>query len=431
MSLLFRNAAILSTRDGKFEVLEDAYLGVEGDRIDYIGTEMPTKTYAQTKDMHDKVLIPGLINCHGHSAMNLLRGLGSDLPLQEWLGIMWPIEDRMTDADFTSGMDLAILEMLRCGTTSFCDMYMRSTVTQASIEKSGIKANLTRVVMGGSKDTEYRSYQNRLEALAFARDFDGAFDGRLHADWSVHSEYTIDAEIARKWAEETTSLGGRLHVHISETKREQEGCIERYGMTPVQWFEERGYFRIPTYAAHCVWCTEEDLRILRKHNVSVVHNPESNMKLGSGFAPIPRMLELGINVALGTDGAASNNNLNMFEEMHLASVIHNGYTLDPVIMKPETVLSMATINGARVQGRPDTGSLEVGKKADIVAVNLDAPHMKPMLNLMALLVYSAQGSDVTMTMVDGKILYEDGEYRTLDKEKIYAEFAKSVKRLYH
>nr|WP_321298901.1 amidohydrolase [uncultured Sphaerochaeta sp.] len=431
MSLLFRNAAILSTREGKFEVLEHAYLGVEGDRIDYIGTEMPTKTYAQTKDMHDKVLIPGLINCHGHSAMNLLRGLGSDLPLQEWLGIMWPIEDRMTDADFSSGMDLAILEMLRCGTTSFCDMYMRSTVTQASIEKSGIKANLTRVVMGGSKDTEYRSYQNRLEALAFARDYDGAFDGRLHADWSVHSEYTIDPEIARKWAEETTSLGGRLHVHISETKREHEGCIERYGMTPVQWFEERGYFRIPTYAAHCVWCTEEDLRILRKHNVSVVHNPESNMKLGSGFAPIPRMLELGINVALGTDGAASNNNLNMFEEMHLASVIHNGYTLDPVIMKPETVLSMATLNGASVQGRPDTGSLEVGKKADIVAVNLDAPHMKPSLNLMALLVYSAQGSDVTMTMVDGKILYEDGEYRTLDKEKIYAEFEQSVKRLYH
>ena len=431
MSLLFRNAAILSTREGKFEVLEHAYLGVEGDRIDYIGTEMPTKTYAQTKDMHDKVLIPGLINCHGHSAMNLLKGLGSDLPLQEWLGIMWPIEDRMTDADFSSGMDLAILEMLRCGTTSFCDMYMRSAVTQASIEKSGIKANLTRVVMGGSKDTEYRSYQNRLEALAFVRDYDGAFDGRLHADWSVHSEYTIDPEIARKWAEETTSLGGRLHVHISETKREHEGCIERYGMTPVQWFEERGYFRIPTYAAHCVWCTEEDLRILRKHNVSVVHNPESNMKLGSGFAPIPRMLELGINVALGTDGAASNNNLNMFEEMHLASVIHNGYTLDPVIMKPETVLSMATLNGASVQGRPDTGSLEVGKKADIVAVNLDAPHMKPSLNLMALLVYSAQGSDVTMTMVDGKILYEDGEYRTLDKEKIYADFEQSVKRLYH
>lgn len=431
MSLLFRNAAILSTREGKFEVLEHAYLGVEGDRIDYIGTEMPTKTYAQTKDMHDKVLIPGLINCHGHSAMNLLRGLGSDLPLQEWLGIMWPIEDRMTDADFSSGMDLAILEMLRCGTTSFCDMYMRSTVTQSSIEKSGIKANLTRVVMGGSKDTEYHSYQNRLEALAFVRDYDGAFDGRLHADWSVHSEYTIDPEIARKWAEETTSLGGRLHVHISETKREHEGCIERYGMTPVQWFEERGYFRIPTYAAHCVWCTEEDLRILRKHNVSVVHNPESNMKLGSGFAPIPRMLELGINVALGTDGAASNNNLNMFEEMHLASVIHNGYTLAPVIMKPETVLSMATLNGASVQGRPDTGSLEVGKKADIVAVNLDAPHMKPSLNLMALLVYSAQGSDVTMTMVDGKILYEDGEYRTMDKEKIYAEFEQSVKRLYH
>ena len=430
MSMLFKNATILSTKEGKFELLEHAFLGVEADTIEYIGVVPPTKAYAQIKDMHDKLLIPGLINCHGHSAMNLLRGVGSDLPLQEWLGIMWPVEDRMTDADFTSGMDLAIMEMLRCGTTSFCDMYMRPQVTQESIGKSGIKANLTRVVMGGTKETDYLSYQNRLEALAFVREFDGAFGGRLHADWSVHSEYTIDPELARKWAEETTSLGGRMHVHISETKREHEECLDRYHMTPVQWFEERGYFRIPTYAAHCVWCTEEDLRILKKHNVSVVHNPESNMKLGSGFAPIPRMLEMGINVALGTDGAASNNNLNMFEEMHLASVIHNGYTLDPVIMKPETVLSMATIHGATLQGRPDTGSLEVGKKADIVAVNLDAPHMKPTLDLMALLVYSAQGSDVTMTMVDGKILYENGEYRTLDKDKIYAEFEKSVRRLY-
>ncbi|NCC65667.1 MAG: hypothetical protein EOM15_13540 [Spirochaetia bacterium] len=164
--------------------------------------------------------------------------------------------------------------------------------------------------------------------------------------------------------------------------------------------------------------------------MSVVHNPESNMKLGSGFAPIPRMLDLGINVAIGTDGAASNNNLNMFEEMHLASVIHNGYTNNPVIMSPATILTMATENGAALQGRSDTGSLEVGKKADIVAINLDAPHMQPNLNPLALLVYSAQGSDVVMTMVDGTILYEDGEYHTMDKDKIMHEYKKSVEYLY-
>lgn len=430
MSILFKNADILCTKDGRFEYLKSAYLGVDGTTIDYIGLEAPCKQYSRTKDMHDKMLIAGLINCHGHSAMNLLRGMGSDLPLQEWLQIMWPIEDKMRDADFTSGMDMAILEMLSCGTTSFCDMYMRPDITQKSIGQSGIKANLTRVVMGGTKDTEYRNFQNRLEALAFVNEFDGAFEGRLHADWSVHSEYTIDPAIARRWAEETTALGGRLHVHISETKREHEECIARYGMTPVRWMEETGFFRIPTYAAHCVWCSEDDLQVLKQYNVSVVHNPESNMKLGSGFAPIPRMLELGINVALGTDGAASNNNLNLFEEMHLASVIHNGYTHNPVIMNPETVLAMATIHGARLQGRPDTGSLEVGKKADIVAVNLDAPHMKPNLNPPALLVYSAQGSDVVMTMVDGRILYENGEYLTMDKERITSAYEASVRYLH-
>ena len=430
MSILFKNADILTTKNGTFEYLKNAYLGVDKDTIDYISTAAPQKTYDQVKDMHNRMLIPGLINCHCHSAMNLLKGMGSDLPLQQWLEIMWPIEDKMRDEEFESGMNMAILEMLGCGTTSFCDMYMHPFTTQKCIGESGIKANLTRVVMGGGKDTDYLSYQNRVESLAFVKDYDGAYDGRLHADWSIHAEYTIDRAIAQRWAEETTALGGRLHVHISETKREHEACIQKYGLTPVRWMEERGFFRIPTYAAHCVWCSEDDLAVLKEYNVSVVHNPESNMKLGSGFAPVPRMLELGINVAIGTDGAASNNNLNMFEEIHLASVIHNGYTNNPVIMDPATVLGMATKNGARLQGRADTGSLEVGKKADIVAVNLDAPHMRPNLNPLALLVYSAQGSDVTMTMVDGKILYENGEYHTMDKEKIMYEFEKSVEYLY-
>lgn len=430
MSILFKNADILSTKDGQFEYLKCAYLAVEGKVIDYIGTEAPAKEYSCVKEMRGRMLIPGLINSHGHSAMNLLRGVGSDLSLQQWLEIMWPLEDRMRDEDVASGMNMAILEMLRGGTTSFCDMYMKPDRTQACIEESGIKANLTSVMMGGGKDTDYASYPNRLEALQFVRDWDGAFDGRLHADWSIHAEYTIDPEVARKWAEETTGLGGRFHVHISETRREHEECVARYGMTPAAWMEERGFFKIPTYAAHCVWCTEEDLQILKDHQVSVVHNPSSNMKLGSGFAPIPRMLELGINVALGTDGAASNNNLNMFEEMHLAAIIHNGYVNDPVAMKAESVVKMATIHGANLQQRSDTGSLEVGKKADIVAIDLDAPHMKPNLNPLALLVYSAQASDVVMTMVDGRILYEGGEYLTLDKEKVMREFEASVRYLH-
>lgn len=430
MSILFKHADILSTDDGQFKYLKCAYLGVDGKVIDYIGTEAPVKEYSEVKEMSGKMLIPGLINCHGHSAMTLLRGVGSDLSLQQWLEVMWPIEDRMRNEDFKSGMNMAILEMIGGGTTSFCDMYMKPDYTQVCIEESGIKANLTRVMMGGDSDTDYLSYPNRLEALEFVRAYDGSFDGRLQADWSIHAEYTIDPQIARRWAEETSALGGRFHVHISETRREHEECIARYGMTPTGWMEETGFFKIPTYAAHCVWCSEADLQILRKHQVSVVHNPSSNMKLGSGFAPIPRMLELGINVALGTDGAASNNNLNMFEEMHLAAIIHNGYVNDPVAMKAESVVKMATIHGAQVQQRSDTGSLEVGKKADIVAIDLDTPHLMPNLNPLALLVYSAQASDVVLTMVDGRILYEGGEYLTVDKEKIVREFEASLRYLY-
>ena len=221
-----------------------------------------------------------------------------------------------------------------------------------------------------------------------------------------------------------------MQIHLSETKKEHVECIEKYGKTPTEWFNDLGCFENPTLAAHCVWVEDSDMDILKDKGVTVVHNPTSNLKLGSGFAPVPKMIEKGINVALGTDGAASNNNLNFMEEIHLASIMHNGRLGDPTVMDPETVLKMATINGAVAQGREDTGSLEVGKKADVVAFDVNKPHLTPNLNPEALLVYSAQGSDVCMTMVDGNILYENGEFKTIDKERVYSEVKKSIARLY-
>ena len=368
MSILFKNAKIIATESGRFKVLDNAYLGVEGKSINYIGTEKPHMEYDSEKDMYGKLLMPGLVNCHAHTAMNLLSGLGNDLPLMDWLHMLWPIEDRMRDEDFTSGMEMAVLEMLAGGTTSFSDMYWRPMITQKVVGQSGIKADLTRVMMEGSGD--YLTYPKRVESLAFFKDFDGAYDDRLHADWCVHAEYTIDTSFAERWAEEIQGLGGRLHIHLSETKSEHEECIAKRGKTPARWFYDLGFFNVPTYAAHCVWVTDEDMKLMNEKGVTVVHNPTSNLKLGSGFAPVPKMLETGLRVALGTDGSASNNNVNMFEEMHLASVVHNGYHNDPTLMKPETVIRMATVNGALAQGRPDTGSLEVGKKADIIALDL-------------------------------------------------------------
>ena len=429
MSVLFKNARILTTENGAFKVLDGAFLGVNGSFIDYIGTTRPSSSYDCEKDMSDRLLMPGLVNGHAHSAMNLVKGIGNGLPLMDWLHSVWPIEDRMRREEFTAGMEMVVLEMLAGGTTSFSDMYFIPMVTQKVIGESGIKADLTRVVMGGDKDTDYLTFQNRVEALDFHRDFDNAYNGRLHVDWSVHAEYTIDDHIAEKWAEEIQTLGGRLHIHLSETRREQDECVSRRGMTPAQWFDKLGFFNIPTYAAHCVWVTEDDMDIMKAKGVTAVHNPTSNMKLGSGFAPVRRMLDKGINVALGTDGSASNNNVSMFEELHLASVIHNGHHEDPLNLGLHETLRMATLGGAIAQGRPDTGSLVVGKRADIIAINLDAPHMVPDYDTVALVTCSAQASDVVMTMVDGKVLYENGQYLTMDRERIFHDFRKSCEYL--
>lgn len=425
MSLLFKNAKIISTENDCFKVLENAYLGVNGKFIDYIGTEKPAIEYSETVDMYNKLLMPGLVNGHTHTAMNLLKGIGSNLSLQDWLHLIWPIEDKMREQDLKTGMDMAILEMLAGGTVSFSDMYMAPWFTQQSVGQCGIKANMTRVVIGGDKDTDYLTYPNRLQSLAFHKDYDGAYEDRLHVDFCIHGEYTIADSISLKWAEEIQKIGGRFHTHLSETKKEHMDCIERRGITPAAWLEKAGFFNLHSYAAHCVWVSEEDMQILKNKKVTVVHNPTSNMKLGSGFAQIPHMLKIGINVALGTDGSASNNNLNMFEEMHLASVMPNGYTCNPTLMTSSQVLKMATVNGALAQGRPDTGSLEVGKKADIIALNLDAPHMVPDNDTLALITYSAQAGDVCMTMVDGRVLYKDGQFLTMDREKIFYEFRKS------
>ena len=346
--------------------------------------------------------------------------------------MMWPVEDRMNEDDLRCGMELAIMEMLSSGTTSFTDMYLMPWAVADTIGKSGIKANFSRVMQAFSEmsDSDYDSYYRVKETEDLVSAFHNSYSERLKVDYAIHAEYTCKPLVVRRYSEDCLKKGLKMQIHLSETKKEHVECIEKYGKTPTEWFNDLGCFENPTLAAHCVWVEESDMDILKEKGVTVVHNPTSNLKLGSGFAPIPKMIEKGINVALGTDGAASNNNLNFMEEIHLASIIHNGRLGDPTVMDPETVLKMATINGAMAQGREDTGSLEVGKKADIVAFDVNKPHLTPNLNPEALLVYSAQGSDVCMTMVDGKILYEKGEFKTIDKDRVFYEVKKSIGRLY-
>ena len=431
MKLLLRHCDILAAGETGFRALKDAYLGIDGDTIDYIGTEEPKAAYDQTKDMSGRLLLPGLINCHGHSPMVLLRGVGSDLPLQEWLfEKMMPIEDRLTAEDIRTGNALALLEMISTGTTSYSDMYFEPQTAAENAIAAGMKANLSRPVQCFDKDERYEDNFRARQSIQLFKDFHGAAEGRVRIDFAIHAEYTCFEHIVRPYSAACRELGGRMQVHLSETKKEHDECVAKYGKTPARWFCDLGTFDSPTAAAHCVWVTEEDMALMLEKGASPIHNPTSNMKLGSGYAPVQRMLDLGLNVALGTDGAASNNNLNLMEELHLAAVLHNGYHRDPTILKPAQLLAMATRSGAKLQGREDTGELAVGKKADIIALDLTKPHMYPDLDPMALTVYSAQGSDVAMTMVDGKILYENGEFLTLDADKILYEAKAAVKRLY-
>ena len=431
MKLLLKHCDILAGQGAGFRCLENAWLGIDGDTIDYIGTEKPQASYDQEKDMTDRLLLPGLINCHNHSPMVLLRGVGSDLSLQEWLfGKIMPIEDKLTAEDIKVGNQLALLEMLSTGTTSYSDMYFEPQTAVENALACGIKANISRPVQCFNKDETYAENFRAKESIQLFKDYHGAGDGRVRIDFSVHAEYTCFEHIVGPYSADCKALGGRMHIHLSETKKEHDECVEKYGKTPARWFYDLGTFDSPTFAAHCVWVTEEDMALMLEKGVSPVHNPTSNMKLGSGFAPVQRMLDLGLNVALGTDGAASNNNLNMLEELHLAAVLHNGYHRDPTILKPAQLLAMATRNGARLQGREDTGELAVGKKADIIALDLTKPHLYPNLDPLALTVYSAQGGDVAMTMVDGKVLYENGEFLTLDRERILHDAKAAVKRLY-
>lgn len=431
MKILFENADILLRSGEKFTVAENSFLAVDDDTISYIGSQRPYGDFDETKNMSGKLLMPGLINCHNHSPMVLLRGVGSDLPLQQWLfDTVFPIEDRLTAEEIKSGSELALLEMIAGGTVSFSDMYFEPQTTIQAVADAGMKANITRPVQSfDPNETPEQSYRIK-ESLELYDKYNNSFNGRVLIDFCIHAEYTCTETVAKAYIDEVNARNGNLHIHLSETKKEHDECIEKYGKTPAEWFDSLGGFDSSAFAAHCVWLSDSDMELFRRKGVSVVHNPTSNMKLASGFAPIPKMLDMGINVALGTDGASSNNNLDMFEEMHLASVIHNGRTLDATVMNADAVLKTATVNGAKVQRRKNCGELRVGNKADIIAISLDAPHLVPALDKKALLTYSAQSSDVAMTMVDGRILYENGEYKTLDKERIYFDVKKSIRKLY-
>ncbi len=419
MKILFDRVAIPGTLPG-----EELFVTVEGNRITAIDRERPTGAFDRVIAGSGKLLTPGLVNAHTHAAMTIFRGYGEDLPLDRWLNErIFPAEDRLSERAVYLGTKLSIAEMLAGGVTSFSDMYFFCDATARAVAEGGIKANLSRSVVSFDGDADYRRDPRVLESLSLYDEWNGAEDGRILIDLSLHAEYTNVAACVRTVAEEAGRRRARVQIHLSETRKEHRECLLRHGVTPTRFFYDNGLFEVPVVAAHCVFLTAEDRAILSEHGATAVHNPVSNLKLGSGIMPLRTMLRAGINVALGTDGAASNNRLDLLREMQTALLLSKGTTHRPDGVSAADALPLATEAGARAQGRTDVGRLSVGYRADLALFDLAGLSHQPVIDPVTSLAYSASSHDVCLTMVDGRILYENGEFTTLDVEKLKSEFS--------
>ena len=413
--MLFEHIDLL---DDQFEHKKDQFVGIREGRIAYIGAERPEGDWGESYNGRHGLLMPGFVNAHSHAPMTLLRGYAENLPLDRWLNEMvFPFEDQLTDEAVYAATLLACGEMLRFGTVSFTDMYFFCQSMARAVLSSGIKCNLSRglTVFSDKAYQELEAYRDNVDLL---KNFDGRGDGRLKIDLCIHGEYTSTPKVVEALAKHAKEAGARVHLHLSETKKEHEECKLRHGMTPAAYFEKLGLFDQPATAAHCVWIEGADFDILRRHGVTAACNPVSNMKLASGFAPVPSLLDWGINVALGTDGCASNNNLNIMQDMYLFALLYKGVTGNPTVVTPKQALAAATRNGFVSQGRMDSGAVKVGNRADLIVLNTNVPSMYPATDVPCNVVYAAQGSDVKLTMVDGKVLYRNGEYLTIDMERV-------------
>lgn len=428
--MLFSDIAYI---DDKFQVREHGWVGVKGSRIAYLGDQAPAdaETYGRVCDGRGKLLLSGFYNLHAHTPMALLRGYAESMALQDWLHKkIFPFEDRLTPEDVYWATLLGCAEMLRFGIVGVSDMYMKGRAMGEGFRDGGVKANFC---IGASNFTgdAYPDMRQCRETLEMREDFHGLEDGRLKVDWSMHAEYTSHEKMVRTLAETAQQYPDMLmQVHVSETAAEVEECKARHnGLSPVEYLSECGLFRTPTVAAHCVHLSDGDIAILAEQGVTVATCPKSNLKLASGVAPLQRLWQAGVNVALGTDSVSSNNNLNMIEEMRLFALLHKGISGDPTLVTPAQALAAATVCGAKAQGRPDCGLIKEGNRADLVMLAADGPHMQPVHDLLNNLVYSADGEDVVLTMVDGVVRYENGDWPGLDLEKICAQVERSRLRI--
>ena len=422
MSILFKNADVVTVNE-KNQVLRNAYVAVEGEKITAVGTERPAGVFDTEIDCTGKVLMPGLVNAHTHIPMTLMRGFAGGHDLQTWLNdYIFPTEAKLDGRTVKAGSLLALAELIRNGVTSIGEMYYFCGDIAEAVVEAGISANISRSITIFENTDRPQDYAACRDMDEFVRKWHGYGNGQILAEPSVHAEYTSFLcpgmwDYLSGYAKEH-GLG--IQIHVSETKSEQQECIARHGKTPVQVLNDHGCWDVRALAAHCVYVTDEDMEIMADKGVSAVLNPVSNLKLGSGIAPVPKLMKAGVNLCLGTDGASSNNSLDLFEELKLTAMLHGGVSGDPMAVTPVEALRMATVNGGKALGR-HTGVLAPGYMADIIALDFTHPNLMPCHDIVENIVFAATGADVCMTMARGKILYQDGKLLTLNMDSIRRE----------
>ena len=426
-TILIKNALILNPNN--FENKKQSLL-IKDDLIAEIADTIDEGNVDKIIDAEGKILLPGLINTHTHLSMTLFRGLADDLSLDSWLNDhIWPMEANLNGDYCYIGALLGAVELIKSGTTTFSDMYFYMEDVARAVEDAGIRAVLSygMIDFGDAEKREAEIEEN----LQLFKSCNGMADGRIKVFFGPHSPYTASEDLLIKVRELADEYNMGIHIHVSETEKEINDSLDEKGLRPFEYLEKIGFLGPDVVAAHCVWLSDEEIKIIKKHNVKVSHNPCSNMKLASGIAPVSKLIENDICVSIGTDGASSNNNLDLIEELKTASLLQKVSTLDPKVLTSDEAITMATIKGAEALGlENEIGSIEVGKKADIILIDTNSANMVPdSSSLSSNVIYSANGSNVDTTICNGKILMENKKLTVLDEQEIYDKARNAIKEL--
>lgn len=415
INITIKNAYMALTEPNNIRIHRgDLYIA--GDSICSIDHKPEGFSADEFIDGTDKLVLPGLINCHTHAYMSLFRNCADDRSFEEWLfGHIMPMEDRLTGEDIYWGTLLSCIEMIRTGTTCYLDMHMFRHFSAQAASDIGIRAVLSRGLVGTGNDEGGNS--RIQDTISDMEEYKG--HPLLSFMLGPHAPYTCDPEYLKIVADKAKELGTGIHIHLCETEHEVQETIKKYGCTPIQLMERCGIFESRVIAAHCVYLTPEDIQLLKKYQVSVATNPVSNLKLANGIAPVTDLLNAGVNVCLGTDSSASNNSLNMVSEINTLALIHKGITKNPLALTARESFQAATVNGAKALGFTDIGRIAPGYKADLAIMDLNKPWFYPRNDLICALAYSATGAEFETVMINGRIVMRDGLITMLDEQKVY------------